>query len=211
MGASSSFAPSPSTLGNFALGSMLAGGLLGAFGAFQEGKADAEAAEYQAQVARNNVVYAQAQAAELERRAELNAETARARGRHMQLQRALEAREMIGRQKTVLAANGVELGSESAIAIISDEAALAMLDQETIRVNAEREAIAIQTGAMDQAMAVQQQARNFDAEANLLQSRAAYSTQAGFMNAGASLLTTAGNIGTTAWQFQQQGVDTLLS
>ncbi len=162
-------------------------------------------------MARNNVVYAQAQAAELERRAELNAETARARGRHMQLQRALEAREMIGRQKTVLAANGVELGSESAIAIISDEAALAMLDQETIRVNAEREAIAIQTGAMDQAMAVQQQARNYDAEANLLQSRAAYSTQAGFMNAGASLLTTAGNIGTTAWQFQQQGVDTLLS
>lgn len=200
-----------STFGNFSLGAQLAGGLLGAFGAFQAGRADAGASKYQAQVARNNAAFAEAQAAELERRAEINARDAIERGQQIQVDKALEYRKLIGRQIAALAANGVDVGDGSSLEIISDTHALAALDQETIRANAEREAIAIKTGAMDQIMALNQQSRNFIAEGALLKSRAAFSTQAGVINAGAALITTAGNVGKTAFDFKQSGVDTLIT
>jgi hypothetical protein len=200
-----------STLGNFAIGSQAAAGVLGVFGALQQGQADASASNYQAQVARNNAAFADVQAAEIERRAEINARIAIERGQQLQVEKAIEYRKLIGRQVVTLAANGIDVGDGSAVEIIRDTGALAALDQETIRVNAERDAIAIETGAMDQVMALNQQSRNYESEAALLRSRAAHSTQAGFINAGAALITTAGNVGKTAFDFQQQGVDTLLS
>ena len=202
---------SASQSGNFALAAQAGGALLGAFGAFKQGEADATASKYQAGVAQNNARFAKLQADELQRRAKINAADAIERGQQLQVNKALEYRKMIGRQQAMLAHNGVVVNQDSALSLIQDAHAFAALDQETVLANAQREAIAIQTGAMDQVMALDQQSNNYLSEAELLQSRATYSTQAGYINAGAQLIAGAGNVASTAFKFDQAGVDTLLT
>lgn len=201
----------PSTLGNFALGARAGGALLGAFGQIQEGQAASQAAKYQAQVAKNNAALAVAQGQEIERRAEFNARLAIEKGQHVQFSKAVEYRKMIGRQKVQLAANGVLVDQDSALAITDETQALASLDQEMIAHNAELEAHAIRTGAMDQVAALDMQALNFNSQAALLRSQAGHATQASFIGAGSTLLEGGFGVASQAFNFQQQGIDTLLS
>jgi hypothetical protein len=110
-----------------------------------------------------------------------------------------------------MAANGVLVGQDSALEIERDTRAFAALDQETVLHNAEMEAHAIRTGAMDQNAALNVQTDNFNNQAKLLKSQAGHAQTAGFIGAGSSLLASGVGVASTAFNFQQQGVDTLLS
>ncbi len=94
--------------------------------------------EYQSAVQRNNQIIAQRQA-----------DDARARGEVEANKKRQQAQQLIGRQRTVLAGNGVEVDTGSALDITSDTAAAGELDALTIRANAEREALGFETNAMN--------------------------------------------------------------
>ncbi len=206
-----SAATTPSNLGNFGLAAQAGAGLLGAFGAFQAGSAKSDANLYQAQVAKNNAVLAKLQGEEIARRADVNAERALARGQQNQVNVALAARKMLGSQAAALASNGIVVGQDSALDIERDTRAFAALDQETAVHNAELEAHAIRTGAFDQIAALNVQTQNYQNQAALLQSAAGDAKTAGIINAGSQLLQTGAGIAKSAFDFEQAGVDTLLS
>lgn len=198
-------------MGNFALAAQAGAGILGAFGQFQAGSAKSEANLYQAQVAKNNAVLARMQADEVMRRADVNAERALERGMQNQVNTALEYKRMLGSQAAALAANGIVVGRGSALDMERDTRAFAMLDQETALHNAEMEAHAIRTGAMDQVAALNVQTSNYHNQAVLLKSAAGDAKMAGVINAGSTLLTTGSGVAKTQFDFESHGVDTLLS
>jgi len=96
----------------------------------QRHAAEAKAAEYryQAQIDENNRNVALWKAAD-----------AKARGAKDEAAHRVKVAALKGRQRSALAASGVELGSGSALDILGDTAALGELDALTIRSNAERE------------------------------------------------------------------------
>lgn len=112
-----------------ALATTAVAGALTAVGQVQQASAQKGQAKYQAAVARNNQIMA-----------ERAAKDAEERGRVDELNRRIQTRQLIGRQRASLAANGVEVGSGSAIDIISDSALIGEVDALTIRNNAAREA-----------------------------------------------------------------------
>lgn len=93
------------------------------------GKAASNQAAYQAAVARNNEI-----------RAQYAAEDAIKRGKIAENRARSEAEVLKGRQRAVLAANGVTVGVGSAADILADTARIGEVDALTIRSNAEREA-----------------------------------------------------------------------
>jgi len=129
-------------------------------------QADAQKASlnYQAAVNRNNEIYAQRRA-----------EDARQRGEQAAFQNDLKTRQLQGRQKAVLASNGIDVNSGSAVDITSDTAAIGAMDTLTIRANAEREALGYE-----------QEGSNFGAAAGL-QSFQASNTSATLGQAGTIL------------------------
>lgn len=104
----------------------------------QAGQAANQAAQYNAQVS-------EAQATDALQRGEANA--AQIRGR---------TRQQIGRQTTALAGAGVDVGSGSALDIISDTAAFGSMDEQTARSNAMREAYGFRTQSQQQRLQGQQ-------------------------------------------------------
>ena len=95
----------------------------------QQGKREESMANYQAAVANNNKILADRQAAD-----------AIARGATEAQRKAEEGRQLAGRQRAMLAANGVLVDSGSASDIVSDTYGTSKLNQLIIRGNAEREA-----------------------------------------------------------------------
>lgn len=116
-----------------------------AYGQIQQGKAAKNAADYQAQVARNNQIIA-----------ERKAEDARARGKIASGENDLRTRQLIARQRTGIAGSGQLVDTGSGAEITSDTAALGKLDSLRIVNNAEREASGFEN-----------QAFNFGAESEL--------------------------------------------
>lgn len=72
--------------------------------------------------------------------ARLQAEDAMSRGQSGSIQIASRAKSMIGSQRAALAAQGIDIGSGSALDIQANTAQLAEMDAMTVRVNAAREA-----------------------------------------------------------------------
>lgn len=99
------------------------------YGQYQQGKSQQAQYDYQAQVDRN-----QAQIAEWQ------AQDAIKRGDIEEKQQRLKTAHLMGRQRSVLAANGVDVSSGSSLDLLGDTAALGELDALTIRSNAAREA-----------------------------------------------------------------------
>jgi hypothetical protein len=107
-----------------------AGGALQAYGQVQAGKAASYESNYQAQIAANNAVVAGA-----------HARDARARGAEEESRYALDVADLKGQQRAAMAANGVLLGTGSAVRVLEDTAMLGSLDAATIRSNTERESL----------------------------------------------------------------------
>lgn len=102
-------------------------GILGtafsAYGAIQQGNAAKSAADFNAQ---NMAIMA----ADARKRGEAAAEA-----------KQRETGALIGRQRAVMAARGLDLNQGSPLSILGDTAALGELDTQTIKGNAEREAV----------------------------------------------------------------------
>jgi len=110
---------------------------------YQGQKAQAQAQQqqydYQAQVNENN-----------KQIAEWQAQDATDRGAIKEKQHRIKISQLKGRQRSVIAASGVEVDSGSALDILGDTAELGELDALTIRSNAEREAYDYKVAAMNQ-------------------------------------------------------------
>lgn len=107
----------------------VAGAGLQAYGAYRSSKAQQAAYNYNAQVGE-----LQAQASDVE------AADALARGEQAVTQHRQQVSQLKGRQRAVLAANGVDLGEGSALNILTDTDVMGEYDANIIRQNAEREA-----------------------------------------------------------------------
>lgn len=150
----------------------IAGTAMSAVGMVQQGQAAKAQANYQAAVMRNNQTLA-----------EYAAQDAEARGAEAEQQHRQKVAAFKGSQRAALAANGLDLTSGSPLDLLSDTAMLGEQDALTIRANAQREA-----------WSARAQGANFGAEAGLLQARGTAAQQAGYMGAGASLLSGASQV-----------------
>ena len=118
---------------------------MGVVSSVQQGKAQQAQYNYQAEVARNNAKIAQA-----------NADQQRQEGIEESRLQRIKTLQAIGKQQTAMAANGIDISSGTALDIIEDTSAMGELDALTTRYNAET-----------QALAYEQQANNFNNQANL--------------------------------------------
>lgn len=162
----------------------IASGGLSAIGAISNANAQAKQAEYNAATARNN-----------QQLAENAAKEATQAGQTREANSRMASAQLRSRQRAVLASNGVDVNTGSALGIQEDTAQAGELDALTIRSNAEREAVGYRN-----------QGANFGGEAALAAARAANATSAGYFSAGGSLLTSAGNVAQKWYQFKKQDV-----
>jgi len=128
----------PATLTAISIASTVASTGLQIVGQGQQAKAQQASHEYQAAVARNNQIIAQRQA-----------DDARARGAEAERQQRIKTQQLIGRQRAVLAANGVVVDQGSALDITTDTTGIGEQDALTVRANAEREALGFEAQGMN--------------------------------------------------------------
>lgn len=140
--------------GSLVAGAVVAGGAVQALGQVQAGRAEQRAFEYNADIQRENARIARETAAanavfaeENARFAEFGAEasTARAdaalrRGAQEEIAHRLAVKQLMGRQRAVLAAQGQDIGDDSGLDILIDTAELGETDAIIIRNNAALEA-----------------------------------------------------------------------
>lgn len=144
-------------MGAAAVPLMIGGTVLSTVGGLQQAGAEASAANYRAQVARNNAVIAERKAVDAIERGELS-----------ETQQRIKTSQLIGAQRASAAARGVEVDVGSVVDITTDTAAIGELDALTIRSNAEREALGFRTEGLafeSQAGFATAEARGFRAAA----------------------------------------------
>ena len=156
----------------------------GVVGQVQAGQAAAAEAKYQSAVLKNNAI-----------QAEYAARDAIERGRVEELKQRIATKRLIGRQRAVLAANGVLVDQDSALDITADTETLGEFDALTIRDNAAREALALR-----------QQRGQFLSEATLARMRGRQAQTAGYVGAGATLLGGLGSVAGKWYNYKQAGV-----
>lgn len=139
---------------------------MSAMGAIQQGNAQAQAANYQAQVAANNKIIA-----------DQNARYAIQAGQVQEANKRTQTAALIGTQRAAGAANGLDVNSGSNVDLQASAATLGEADALTIRDAAARQARGYQIQGLD-----------YQATAQLDQMRANNASQAGGLNAFASIL-----------------------
>ena len=153
------------------------------YGRLQEGNAVKKQAAYQAAVARNNAILAERAAQDAEQRGSLEAQRL-----------ALQARQLSGRQRAALAANGVLVDTGSALDVVEDTSAMGKLDQLTARRNAAREASNYRAQGM-----------NFEASAQLAESRGSSARRASYIEGLSTFSTGVGSVSDKWYRFNRQG------
>lgn len=148
----------------------LAGTALSTYGAYQGSKASKDAYSQQSEVSARNAQVS-----------EWQAQDALARGSRDASRSRMRTRQVKGAQRAAMAANGVDLGTGSALNILTDTDYFGDVDADTIKDNAGKEAWALRT-----------QAQNFSDEASLLRSRS--DREKPWLAAGTSFLTAAGKV-----------------
>ena len=144
----------------------IGGSILGAFGAVQQGNAQAQSANYNAQVAANNAIIAKQNATYSAGAASSN-----------NTQEGLKVRQQDANVRAGLAANGIEADSGSAGAVQAGQHEIGALDVATV---ANRGAQAV--------YGYQTQASGYEAQAGLNKMQAGNDAAAGYLKAGGSLL-----------------------
>ncbi len=155
-----------STLQMISTGTSAVGGIVGAVGALNSGSANSDSAMYQAAVARNNSTVA-----------EQNAQYALEAGKRQESAQRQKTAQMIGAQRANMAANGIDIGSGSALNLQADSRLVGEMDALTIRNNAERQAYNYRV-----------QAGDFTANSGLLTQQASNARRAGNTNAFTSIV-----------------------
>lgn len=158
-------------------------------GRVEAGKAEERRRKYQAEVAANNAKVA-----------EYNAQDALERGSKLEKQHRLKMSKLQGKQRSVLAAQGIELESGSALDLLDDTAYYGELDALTIRNNAKRDAWKYKVNAQNQAAQsglLQMQGRDARDAANMnATSGALASTTSTLVTMGSSYTTNFGIVNT---------------
>ena len=128
----------------------IAAAVISGVSAYSAAESQQASAEYQSQVAQNNADSADEAARDAIKRGEIAAQNQRRKNS-----------QLLGTQRAVQAARGLDIGEGSALAILEDTAYFGEVDEQTIRDNAAREAwgISIQGG-------------NYKAQAGLLDAQA---------------------------------------
>lgn len=169
-------------LATAALAVAAVGAGVSAYGQYQAGQAAKDQASYQSAVARNNAILA-----------ERAAQDALARGELAERKQNIQTAQLLGRQKAVFAANGVDPNLGSALDLTTDTAGFGKLDALTIRANAEREALNYRTQGM-----------NFQGEAGLADARGRSAATAGMIGAGSTALTGAGSVASKWYDYSNK-------
>jgi len=118
------------------LSNPMTGSVASGIGDLVEGFGAGRAADYQAQIARNNASISRA-----------NAEQAVRAGQAAALAQGLRTRDIVGRTKAAQAASGIDVNSGSALTVQQSERILGMMDAMTIRANAARAAYGYESQA----------------------------------------------------------------
>jgi hypothetical protein len=163
----------------------IAGAATSAFGAYEQGQAQAANASYQAQVAANNAMIARENAA-LTEQSGVARETAQ----------GMKTAQSVGGIKARQAASGIDVNTGSAANVRTAAAKLGALDALTIRSNTAREAYGYEVAAT-----------NDTAESQLLTSEASQARTAGDIGALGTFLTGASSVGLNyaKWQLGNGG------
>lgn len=162
----------PATLAVASIAATVASAGISYMGAQQTAQAQSAAAEYNAQVATNN-----------QKIANQAAVAAQQEGAVEQQQKAYQEDVLIGQEKAGLAANGLDVGSGTAVNILSDTKAAGELDQLTLINNAQRQT----QGFLNQGI-------NYGNQAQIDKAGAAATLQGGELKAAASLASGAGQV-----------------
>jgi hypothetical protein len=172
------------TLAIASLAGSVAGAGIGAAGSLMKGQAESAAAQYQAAIARNNAQLAM-----------VNAQRQREAGDIQTMAQGLKSAALIGSQKTVSAANGLDVGVGSPADVRASTAELGRLDELTIAHKAATEAFGSEV-----------QATNFMNEAFLKKKAAGYAETAGEIGAVSSLVGGASSFSDKWMSFGAKGV-----
>lgn len=176
-------ASSPAWLSAAGIGAGLIGGGVSAYGAYQQGQAQAGAARYNADLEKQNATVSRE-----------NAAIAGQAGSEQGYQVGAKTRATVGNIKANQAASGVDVNSGSALDVRSSAAELGELDALTVRSNATREAYGYA-----------QQARSHDAQSNLDLFEADNAETAGAIGAASTFLGSAGSAATNFAKYQLAG------
>lgn len=177
-------APHGPALPAIAIAATLASTAIGVVGSIQQGKASSSQAAYQAQVSKNNAILA-----------ERAAKDAEDRGRVAALNTRNRTKQLIGHQRTQLAANGILVDKGSALDIVADTAQIGETDALTNENNADREAANYRA-----------QAGNFTADAQLASLRGSQSLNSSYFSAGGVALDGLGQVANKWYTFKKEGV-----
>lgn len=160
------------------------GGITSFIGTQQTASANAAAANYQAQVARNNAIIARQ-----------NADYASAAGAAKAQAQDFKNRAAQAELLTAQAASGIDIASPSSTDIRSSQADIGRLDTETIYSNAQ------QTVRSEE-----QKSQNYTSAAGLYESQAANAKTAGLISGFGSLVGTATSFGDKWLRYQNVGM-----
>lgn len=162
----------PFTLAAISIGTTLAAGAVSAVGASYQASANANMANYQAAVARNNALIAQH-----------NADYELERGEVEAQRQALKDKAERGQIVAAIGASGLDLSSGSAADVRTSSEKLGQYNQAIIRSDASRKSYAYLTQKMEQ-----------QAESQLYSAKAKYAKTAGEFGVASSLLGTAASV-----------------
>lgn len=151
----------------------VASGIVGGVSSYQQGKAQQAQAEYQAKVAEDNA-----------RIAQQNASNVRQEGIEESRMQRMKTLQTVSSQQASMAANGLDISQGTPLDVIEDTATMGELDALTTQYNSETKA-----------QAYEQQANNFNNQANLDRIAGRNAMQAGKMNALSSGLNTVSSLG----------------
>lgn len=140
-------------------------------------------AKYQEGIARNNQVLAQRAA-----------DDARLRGDEAASKTRTQADAIKGRQRAVMAANGVVIDQDTALDITTDTAGQGELDALTVRSNAEREALGYEAQGM-----------NFQGEAALSAAKASNASSGAFGAMAGTFMSGASSVASKWYGYQNAG------
>jgi hypothetical protein len=146
---------------------------ISAIGAVRQGEAQSAEANYQAQVAQNNQVIAQQ-----------NAAYATSAGERQTYDVGLQQRARAGSIRAGIAANNLDVNTGSAAEVRASQAQMGQVAEETTKANAALTAYGYRT-----------QGTSFGAEAQLKRAEAPQDVTAGFLSGGGLLLSGASNAG----------------
>lgn len=163
---------------------MAAGAGVGAIGAYQQGQTNAAALRYQAQVARNNQMMAEAYARNAEESGNVEAQVSQVR-----------TGQRVGAVAATAAANGLDVSSGSPLRLTADTLTMGQFDAAMIRHNAEMAAYGYRV-----------RGQNYASDAALEDWAATGAATAGELNAVGSIITGGAAISNRWAQMQQAGM-----